>query len=188
MTNKHDLFSYVRLYKDVFSLEFCLDIVARLDKLDWGKHSFYNYAIDDYVSFDTELSVARTEDLYTKQLQDKLWDVIHKYIVEDINEEYFDGWNGYTQVRYNKYDVGTEMRLHCDHIRDIFEGERKGVPILSVVGGLNKDYEGGEFIMLDRVIEIPTGSVLIFPSNFMFPHKVNTVTSGVRFSYVSWVW
>jgi predicted 2-oxoglutarate/Fe(II)-dependent dioxygenase YbiX len=188
MIDKNDLFSYVRLYKDIFNPEFCAEIVEGLGKLDWERHSFYNYAINDYVSFENELSVARPEDKQTKRLQDDLWNVIHKYIVEDLSSPYFDGWNGYTQVRYNKYDVGTEMHLHCDHIRDIFEGERKGVPVLSIVGTLNDNYEGGEFVMLDRVIEIPAGSVLVFPSNFMFPHKVNSVTSGVRFSYVSWVW
>mgnify|MGYP003324890271 FL=1 len=41
------------------------------------------------------------------------------------------------------------MQLHCDHVRDIFDGERKGVPIFSVVGALNDDYSGGELIMFD---------------------------------------
>lgn len=188
MIDSNDLFSYVRVYKDIFSSDFCADIVSKLNKLDWKKHSFYNYAVNDYVSYHNDLSVTRSQDPQTKQLQDELWNVIYRYILKDLATPYFDGWNGYTEVRYNRYDIGTEMRLHCDHIRDIFEGERKGVPMLSIVGALNDDYEGGEFVMLDRVIQIPAGSVLMFPSNFMFPHKVNPVTSGVRFSYVSWVW
>jgi len=37
-------------------------------------------------------------------------------------------------------------------------------------------------------IKLPTGSVLVFPSNFLYPHKVCPVKKGVRYSYVSWVY
>ena len=30
-------------------------------------------------------------------------------------------------------------------------------------------------------------SCLLFPSNFMFPHKVNPVTSGTRYVVVGWM-
>ena len=81
------------------------------------------------------------------------------------------------------------MALHCDHIHSLFEGNRKGIPILSVLGVLNDDYNGGEFIMFDDYeIKFKQGDILIFPSNFMFPHKVEPVTKGTRYSFISWVW
>jgi predicted 2-oxoglutarate/Fe(II)-dependent dioxygenase YbiX len=81
------------------------------------------------------------------------------------------------------------MKPHCDHIHSLFDGEQKGIPMLSVVASLNDDYEGGDFIMWeDQKLELPAGSIIVFPSNFMFPHSVNTVTSGIRYSFVSWVW
>jgi predicted 2-oxoglutarate/Fe(II)-dependent dioxygenase YbiX len=96
---------------------------------------------------------------------------------------------GYSGIRFNRYETGTEMRLHCDHIHDMFDGERRGIPTLSIVGALNDDYKGGEFVMWeDTVIDLPTGSVLVFPSIFMYPHHVNQVTEGCRYTYVSWVW
>ena len=56
------------------------------------------------------------------------------------------------------------MALHCDHIHSIFDGEKKGIPILSILGTLNEDYGGGKFIMFDDY-EVPfkTGDVVIFP-------------------------
>ena len=81
------------------------------------------------------------------------------------------------------------MNYHCDHIHSLFDGERKGVPILSCLGLLNDDYEGGEFFILDDLkIELKKGDLLIFPSNFMYPHRVEPVLSGIRYSYISWVW
>jgi predicted 2-oxoglutarate/Fe(II)-dependent dioxygenase YbiX len=71
----------------------------------------------------------------------------------------------------------------------MFDGQRKGIPTLTVLGGLNDDYEGGELMMFgDKQIYLPSGSVIVFPSNFMYPHEVKPVKSGIRYSYVSWSW
>jgi predicted 2-oxoglutarate/Fe(II)-dependent dioxygenase YbiX len=80
------------------------------------------------------------------------------------------------------------MAMHCDHINTLFDGQRKGIPILSVVGLMNDNYTGGEFIMCGKEIELMAGDLLVFPSVFMYPHMVNPVTTGVRYSLVSWVW
>jgi predicted 2-oxoglutarate/Fe(II)-dependent dioxygenase YbiX len=71
----------------------------------------------------------------------------------------------------------------------LFDGERKGIPILSIVGLLNDNYEGGKFIFFENhEIVLKKGDIMIFPSIFMFPHRVENVTKGVRNSFVSWTW
>ena len=39
-----------------------------------------------------------------------------------------------------------------------------------------------------KKIDTKKGDLLIFPSNFLYPHEVEPVTKGVRYSYVSWIW
>jgi predicted 2-oxoglutarate/Fe(II)-dependent dioxygenase YbiX len=69
----------------------------------------------------------------------------------------------------------------------MFDGTRKGIPTLSIIGSLNSDYSGGEIVMFeDEIINLNAGDVMIFPSNFLYPHKINPVTTGVRYSFVSW--
>ena len=81
------------------------------------------------------------------------------------------------------------MKLHCDHIQSIFDGSKKGIPTLTILGSLNNDYKGGELILFkDKKIDLKAGNVVVFPSNFLYPHEVKPVISGVRYSYVSWVW
>jgi predicted 2-oxoglutarate/Fe(II)-dependent dioxygenase YbiX len=81
------------------------------------------------------------------------------------------------------------MAEHCDHIHDMFDGHTRGIPILSIVGVLNEDYKGGEFVMFeDKIYELSAGDVIIFPSIFLYPHRVNPVTGGTRYSVVSWVY
>lgn len=54
---------------------------------------------------------------------------------------------------------------------------------------LNDDYEGGEFAFFrgEKVIKPPALSVLMFPSNFQFPHQVHPVSKGERWSIVTWL-
>jgi predicted 2-oxoglutarate/Fe(II)-dependent dioxygenase YbiX len=81
------------------------------------------------------------------------------------------------------------MAEHCDHINDLFDGDRKGIPILTIVALLNDDFKGGEFIMFKNIeIKLKQGDLLIFPSNFVYPHRVDPVTKKTRYSFVSWVW
>jgi predicted 2-oxoglutarate/Fe(II)-dependent dioxygenase YbiX len=121
-------------------------------------------------------------------IMDGVWHYLLQYY-QDMNFPWLDGWMGFTDVRFNRYEEGTRMRVHCDHIHSMFDGERKGIPTISVLGALNDDYEGGELLFWEsKKIALPAGSLAIFPSNFLYPHEVLPVTKGVRHSFVSWAW
>jgi len=181
--------SYVKVF-NVLDKEKCALTVKLLDEKEkeFEMHTFYDSFTGQTRSYEHELSVSFS-NIETKQyVMDTIYSTIAKYI-ETIKAPYFNGWNGYTEVRFNRYHTDTQMREHCDHIHSMFDGERKGIPILSIVGVLNEDYEGGEFIMWqDTEIKLKTGDILIFPSVFLYPHKVNLVTKGTRYSFVSWTW
>lgn len=60
--------------------------------------------------------------------------------------------------------------------------------VLSVLLYLNDDYEGGEIEFRHSNIKIKpeAGSVLFFPSNFLYVHEVYPVTKGPRYSLPNW--
>lgn len=183
-----DLTSYIKIFDNVLSLEECKNIINKISNLSWQQHQYFDYKLNKCFTSSKELSITYSTDPEIEYLNSILWSVIQNYF-QILNYPWFDKWHGYTQIRFNKYDINTNMKSHCDHIQSMFDGNRKGIPILSIVGMLNDNFSGGEFVMFDSIpIFIPPGSVVIFPSNFMFPHKVNTVTEGTRYSYVSWVW
>jgi predicted 2-oxoglutarate/Fe(II)-dependent dioxygenase YbiX len=81
------------------------------------------------------------------------------------------------------------MTEHCDHVRHVFDGKRKGIPTVSIVGSLSDDYEGGYLRFWDKEdYFLGKGEVIFFPSNFLYPHRVTEITRGVRYTFVSWVW
>lgn len=188
----NDVRSYLKVYEDFLPVDYCKTVVDKLNKLVWDKHAFYNSKTGEHLSYENELSISYADELEeTKQIQDKIWYAIERYILKDHvhMNRWFANWNGYTKVRFNRYVTDTNMKLHCDHIRSMFDGARKGVPILSIVGALNDDYEGGDLVFWDsEKISLKAGQIMVFPSNFMYPHEVKSVTKGVRYSYVSWVW
>ena len=190
-----NLSKYVANYENFLDADYCKKAVKALKKAEWSTHQFYQANSNDYVSYENELSVSWTNVKQRQEIQDKLWEGLQRYCKElpDVAgakvHDWFCGWNGYSELRFNKYDEKTQMKLHCDHIHSMFDGERKGIPALSLLGCLNDDYEGGELIMWeDQEIELKGGSLLIFPSNFTYPHEVKPVTKGSRYSYVSWAW
>lgn len=186
-----NLLDYVKVYEGHLSDSLCKAALKSLEKINWSKHSFYNPMTDDRISYENELSISNDAIPEKKEIDSRLWFAIERYILKDFEsfEDWFSGWMGYSSVRFNRYDPSSQMKLHCDHIHDLFDGARKGIPVLTVLGALNDDYEGGELMMFgDYRIHLPAGAVVVFPSNFMFPHEVKPVKSGIRYSYVSWTW
>lgn len=188
---KKHLKDYVKVYEGFVDADLCKKTVEALQAATWDTHQFYDVYSDSCRSYDHELAISHDNIATKGEISKRMWFALEQYIVKDFTElhGWFSGWSGYTAVRFNKYDPTTQMKLHCDHIHSMFDGERKGVPTLTILGALNDDYEGGEFVMWeDEVIKMPAGSVVVFPSNFLYPHEVKPVKSGVRYSYVSWSW
>lgn len=185
-----NLKDYVKIY-DAVDLTKCDVIVNQLKNADWQMHTFYQSDTKKFISHDKELSVAYLQTVETADLQNQIWHIINRYIRTDFGfmSPWYDGWQGYSQVRFNRYNEDTRMKLHCDHIHSMFDGDRKGIPTLSILGALNDDYEGGDLIFWEsEKIQLKAGQIMVFPSNFMYPHRVDEVTKGTRYSYVSWVW
>lgn len=185
----YDLKQYAKVYPNFIPQESCKIIIDRLDETEWAEHSYSSLDRNHTRKNEKEFLVAAAKFPGIEELNRGIAWMINKYIHEDINYKWFDSWQNFHQIRFNKYIEGTFMSTHCDHITTLFDGERAGIPVLTVLGMLNDDFEGGDFLMWNNEkIELPAGSLIIFPSSFMFPHSVTPVTKGTRYSYVTWVW
>ena len=180
--------SYVKVYNDFLTPKECEQIVEELNDVDYVQHCYYDNTTNTSASHENDLQVTREFIPMREEIMKRTWNSIFTY-TQELKFPWFDRWAGYSMIRFNKYDVDTYMKPHADHISSLFDGQRKGIPILSIVGLLNDDFEGGEFVMWkDKKIQLKTGDLIIFPSNFLYPHQVDTITKGVRHSFVSWVW
>ena len=120
-----------------------------------------------------------------RETRAKLDSVLFSFAGEAM-QQYFDIYpmaqvkkdTGYDLLRYQ---TGDFFKTHTD-------SSEKYNRCVSCSFGINDDYEGGEFAFFDRetVIKIPKGAAILFPSNFMYPHEILPVTSGTRYSVVTW--
>ena len=186
---KTNLKDYIFKIPSFIDASICDKTVSEMNNITFEEHTFYNPETKQYAprSGSQELSMSWENVSTSNLIGKKLWHAIKAY-QDNYDFPWFTSWQGYTKIRFNKYAENKKMALHVDHIRSMFDGEKKGIPILSVLGVLNNDYEGGEFYIIDKKIEFSKGDVIIFPSNFMYPHKVEPVTKGTRYSYISWIW
>ena len=161
-----------------------------LPEKKWSKHSWYSYGKEDSYSLpDKELDIIEATFEEFPQLLNYLREAVHNYQQKysSPKDEIKTRWIKHiSPPRINRYKVGTKMRAHYDHIHSLFDGDLRGVPILSFVGLLNDNYKGGEFMCRNKKIKLKRGDILMFPSNFMYPHEVKEVTKGIRYSFVGW--
>ena len=202
---KKNIEDYLFHKKNFLSKDFCKSTIEKLKVCEWEGHDFTGYEENDpehgfgwqrevkskhelepeFIGFTSPAwyeDLAQANNFIIKELSSALTEYIRGF-----GYSWFNGWNGYSVIKFLKYAETHKMAEHCDHISSLFDGNVKGIPMLSIVGQLNDDFDGGEFVMWrDKVIPFETGDVIIFPSNFMYPHKVEPVTKGNRYSYVSW--
>ena len=93
---------------------------------------------------------------------------------------------GIDDISILKYEKGGHYRLHTDSVTTI---PRQ----LSCILMLNNDYEGGNLRFADPkdnevylTLDVKPGRLIIWPSNFAFPHGVTPVTKGKRYVVVAW--
>tara|TARA_R100000995_G_scaffold49349_1_gene23651 strand:- start:68 stop:637 length:570 start_codon:yes stop_codon:yes gene_type:complete len=117
-------------------------------------------------------------------IKSKLHDVGDAYHKRH-NEFYLKTLNQIDLLKYeaNEYEAG--YKYHID------ASGKTAHRIISISICLNNDFNGGEFKFLlpnGEELQYPqnVGDLIMFPSNFMFPHQVNKVTQGTRYALIAW--
>ena len=124
----------------------------------------------------------------------------HPFLIEANKKA---GWNynwDYSEsCQFTKYKIGQYYTWHTDTITNVPNGKIRKISMSCVLSDSN-EYEGGEFEFdfrnynpnmrdehkhVHRINnKLPKGSIIVFPS-FIW-HRVKPVTSGTRYSLVSW--
>ena len=113
-----------------------------------------------------------------------VWTICDEYIKKHGHFNY----SKITQLdflKYEKNNFDTGYKYHVDF------GETCSQRHLSISINLNNDFTGGEFVfdLKEGQVQYPQneGDAIAFPSNFMFPHQVNSIKSGTRYALIAWV-
>lgn len=131
----------------------------------------------------------------TKAIEKKLRAIDDKSIASHINPYYEVEVRDREPLQILHYGPGGHYIPHVD--AETLYKDDDGIELwektldrdLSVVYFLNHDFSGGElfFPSLDLVIEPEAGTLVCFPSDHNYIHGVRPVTSGHRYTVVTWM-
>jgi len=182
--------------KKIIPTDLCDSVVQHIETREWEPHKWYNNEKDSHGSYETkELDVQGATPELHKVLgryvveAGRIYDQNYSYPFEDQPDRSGQFMSQFSPLRFNRYAPGQIMRQHHDHIHSIFDGEKKGVPVLTFILNFNDNYEGADlFFWEDTVVKLGKGDIIMFPSNWLFPHGVTEATKGVRYSGSVWGW
>lgn len=185
-----ELSDFVKIYNidDPDYDKFVVESIDSIKDQEWSQHQWFSYNGPIERNNKKELSTYYPKSPATKRIwRDYQTAAVTKYIDElkFPTSIYF-----ISDVRYNRYDENTQMLSHHDHIRSLFDGMKKGIPVFTILTAMNplSDYTGGEFVFeyIDQEIKLEMGQIMVFPSVFLYQHYVKEVMVGKRYTSVSW--
>lgn len=180
-----ELLKYVKVVPDAVPKDLCQ---ALLEEYVHSPHWEQARVGDGSVSTWRNCSVlpmsedfmAQSHENY-KELDDRLFECASNAINEyrDVFPECnIEEDSGYEMLRYTR---GGYYKQHTDSFTKIMR-------TVSCSFSLNDNFKGGEWTFFDGAIKmkVKRGEAVMFPSNFMFPHSISTVTEGTRYSIITW--
>lgn len=189
-----DLGQGILVYHDALPKE--LDIINRLEEVVSDPQNNYNYS-EAMVGYGMKMPEYRDcFDLKFKKTDiehdtseasvklQSLWEDVHYrklQAVKDYTKRHNVGELRYWEaLNFVKYGPSQHFQEHTDH------GFSYNC-VVSMVGYVNDDYEGGGLAFRMQGVEVKpkAGDLFIFPSNFMYPHRAMPVISGTKYSIVT---
>ena len=185
---------YIHVARGAIPSDICAQLLAMIKLERWQANTWYDQATQQTYSENTrEPDALFANETMHQMLGPAITQAARSYVDKFA---YKDSpktsqiITAFSNVRFNRYVPGQIMRKHHDHIHAIFDGTEKGIPVLSFVGNLNEDYEGGELAFFEGQPQyaLKTGDICMFPSCFLYPHEVLEVRRGERYSFAMWAW
>jgi predicted 2-oxoglutarate/Fe(II)-dependent dioxygenase YbiX len=183
-----DLRSYILEIPNVVSDELCESILNEYGKdAQWFETTVGPGVVNRSVRNVDCIGISRPDTILNNPLVRKTIDNELFSSINQAKEKYVSLYphlavesdSGYDLLRYD------EGMFYVQHV-DSFKAQPRSI---SCSLSLNDDYEGGLFSFFDREIRIKPkkGSALLFPSSFQYPHEIEPVTKGTRYSVITWL-
>ena len=185
--------NFIKIYDEVLPW----NVVSNL--IRFANSSNFKEALisgDETETFKTNFNIRRTYTLPLSNTDNSLanahwFNLLYSYFNKNLKQYKFDanifdyGYKSITDIEILKYENTGFYTWHTDHFAEVPR-------TMSCVLLLNNDYEGGNLCFRDPdgsgewEIEVKPNRMIIWPSNFLYPHTVKPVTKGKRYSVVAW--
>ena len=186
-----DIEEFIHIKENGISFDLCDDILKEyVPTHEWksgtvGENNVYEEIRKCDSIFISKDEVIELNKDIRKDLDDRIFESVSVCIQEYLNKftkmtpSNISKDSGYSLLRYKS----------GDYIGSHIDASGRSPRELSCSLILNDNYEGGEFAFFDQKLkfDLKRGNIIMFPSNFMYPHEVLPVTSGIRYAIITWI-
>lgn len=188
--NMKTIEKYIEVFENSIESCLCDAIIKEYKNSDeWKKGTIGDYNIDtnirncDSIFISNQKSVNLNPKIrsdFDSEIFKVVSNCLKKYI--DLHYTYLsniESDSGYSLLRYK---TGNFIGNHID-------ASNRCSRELSLSINLNDNYTGGEFSFFNKELKfkLKKGDVIVFPSNFMYPHEILPISSGERYSIITWI-
>jgi predicted 2-oxoglutarate/Fe(II)-dependent dioxygenase YbiX len=178
---------YILPIKNALSEELCDQIVNEYKNSDEWEMGTLSGLVNKELRNCKLIGISKEKTIFKnyavrKNLDDELFFSVGKAVIlykEKFSQCKVEVDEGYTLLQYEK---GQFIKNHIDT-------GKESVRSLSCSIGLNNEFEGGEFSFFNKAYtyRLNKGEILLFPSCFTYPHEILPITSGTRYSIITWL-
>ena len=186
---------HIRIYDDFINEEQLKDLMDFAVKQEYSKGRVVTLDHQEVEDKSTRIVEGVGLSPTDNSMTNVFWFHIIRKLIHTKYKEYSKNYNidylnlnGILPPEILKYTPGGHYRPHVDHCQTYPR-------TLSAVVFLNEDYTGGELVFPEHngpkiyfKVEKKPGRCVIFPSNFLYPHAVTPVKTGVRYAIVTWMY
>jgi hypothetical protein len=183
--------NFVKIYDEVLPWNVLSNLIrfASISKFEETKVGGGDASRKD---FNVRRTYALSLSNLTFSLSNTHWcNLLQEYFNKYLKQYKFDcnildyDYKNILNIEILKYENSGFYTWHVDHFSEIPR-------TMSCILLLNNDYEGGNLCFRNPDgsgewgVEVKPNRMIIWPSNFLFPHTVKPVTKGKRYSVVAW--
>jgi len=185
---------FIKIYDEVLPIKVISNLIRFANKVDFEKAGVItDNQTENNIDFNTRRTfVYALNSILSDSLSNVHWcsllgntfkNQIMKYHI-DLNIIDFR-IKAINDISILKYENTGFYTWHTDHAAEIPR-------TISCILLLNNDYEGGNLCFRNPdgseewEVDVKPNRMIIWPSNFLYPHTVKPVTKGRRYSVVAW--
>ena len=186
--------TFIKVYDNVLTEEFCRDVCQKLDRDPRKKLGVFGPTLKSDPDFKSSLDL-RISGLSDWQEEDEIFFLTISQFLKKYQDDIQTATSGKFSFSYEGhiyadtgylvkvYKPGGHYDWHQDYVIDAYHGVRE----LTFIWYLNDDFDGGETEFFNGEKIIPkTGRLLIFPANWMYVHRGCIVKNKNKYIATGW--
>jgi len=184
---------YIGIYDHVMPYPVLSNLLKYCNYINYEKARVIGNETGSIEKSDVRNAQIKTLSNFNTELTEMHWNNYLFNLFQNGLNRYWDDNNltKYNNVKYSenisilKYENTGFYKWHTDH-------NWKAPRNVSMILLLNNDYGGGNLCFKEPredneiVIDKKPNRLIVWPSNFLYPHTVKPVTKGTRYSVVCW--